>query len=135
MTPENRRRNLQQEWTLSDEAWQDAEDLLMLGRARGAVGRYYYASFHAAQGALLTRELEPKTHAGVRSEFSRVFVQTGILTREEAQALTDLQKEREAADYSRTATFEQQDAVDARALTQRFRDAVAAVLRTEGWME
>lgn len=135
MTPENRRRNLQQEWALSQEAWEEGEGLLSLGHFRGAIGRYSYATYHAAVGALLTRELEPKTHAGIRREFHGAFVRTQVVSREDAQALGDLQREREDADYSRAAAFERSDAEGARAAAQRFRDVLALVLRAEGWMD
>jgi len=119
---------------LSEEAWKDAEALRVSGSIRGAISRYYYAAFYAARAALVSRSLEPKTHSGTRTQFMREFVHADLIQRETARALTDLQKEREEADYDRVAGFVPADVEDAMHAAKEFRGAVQSMLRAQGWM-
>lgn len=134
MTPENIRYNAGQEWNLSEEAYTEAETLNRAGLRRGALTRYYYAAFHAVRAALLTRSVEPTTHSGTRSEFSRAFVRTALVSRDVARALTSLQKEREEADCSRAFLVDDADADEAREAASTVRNAIEALLRAEGWL-
>ena len=127
MSPENRRLNLNQEWSAGQQAWLEAEDLRRLGHSSGAVTRYYYACFHAARAALLRLGLEPATHAGVRSLFHRHFVPE--IPGEVARNLAYLQQVREDADYSREAVIGPEQADDAAAACGAFRLAVQGALR------
>lgn len=134
MTPENIKYNVRQEWNLSDEAWREAETLYEAGLKRGALTRYYYAAFHAVRAALLTRNVEPTTHSGMRSEFSRAFVRTALVSRDVARALTSLQKEREEADYSRAFSADDADADEARDAATTVRNAIEILIHGEGWL-
>lgn len=133
MTEENRRLNVATEWEMSDSAWAEAE-LLLGGRAwRGAVSRYYYAAFHGARAALLSRGLEPATHAGLANRFAEIFVRNGILEPRLSRVLGRLQRDREQADYSRSVIFQENDALAARQEVNDFREALRELLSTEGW--
>ncbi|MHB2021439.1 MAG: HEPN domain-containing protein [Candidatus Xenobia bacterium] len=134
MTEDNRRANISEEWALSDQAWVAAEGLVSLRLWRPAVSQYYYAVYHAAMSALLSRELEPKTHAGVHAEFNRAFIHSTLLPAELSSALRHRGQEREAADYKRAAVFTPQNAEEARTDAAMFRTAVQALLSSEGWM-
>ena len=80
-----------------------------------AVSRAYYAMFYAAREALRLAGSEPKTHSGVASEFSRLYVQTGRLPAETARELRRLAAKRADADYEglRLGPSEARSAVDA----------------------
>ena len=74
--------------------------LLTAGGFHGAaVSRAYYAVFYAAREALFVEGVRAKTHRGVASEFSRLFVATGRLDASAGHALRGLQEERAIADY------------------------------------
>lgn len=64
-----------------------------------AVSRAYYAMFYAARAAVHSEGAEPKTHSGVASEFSRLFVQTGRVTAATAKMLRQFASLRAEADY------------------------------------
>lgn len=134
MTEENRRLNIADEWHLSEESWKSAELLREAGQWRDSVGRYYYAAFHAARAALLARGQEPRTHAGVSSQFSRLFVRSGLLEPRHSRLLGRLQRDREQADYSREVIFTEEDANETRAEVSNFRAAVCDMLTAEGWL-
>ena len=61
----------------SDDCIKDAEYLIAGGRNFAAVGRGYYAMFHAATAALLNKDIVRHSHHGIISTFGREFVKTG----------------------------------------------------------
>jgi uncharacterized protein (UPF0332 family) len=69
------------------------------GRAAGAL---YYAALHASRALLAIRDLDPKSHAGIRTLISLHFVKTGLLDAEFVRCLSDLQEAREGSDYLAT---------------------------------
>ena len=78
----------------------DAARLLAAnGFSASAVSRAYYAGFYAAREAVLAEGRWVKTHRGVLSEFSRLFVATGRVEAEASRTLRRLHEERTLADY------------------------------------
>lgn len=96
--------------------------------------RYYYAAFHAARAALLSRGLEPRTHASIKSLFSQHFVLEGLLEPPASRVLSRLETEREDADYSRESIFTEADARTAREMTLQLREPLGKLLAREGWL-
>jgi uncharacterized protein (UPF0332 family) len=85
--------------TQAETALTEANGIKDLGYLSAALNRYYYACFYAVTALLLTRELNPKTHAGVRTLFSLHFVQTGIVPLELGQFFGQLFDKRQRSDY------------------------------------
>jgi uncharacterized protein (UPF0332 family) len=56
------------------ETLDEVRELGKLGRWNGAVNRLYYACFYAVSALLLYKDLQPKSHAGVRQLFGLHFV-------------------------------------------------------------
>lgn len=134
MTPENRRLNVTEEWALSEEEWLAGEQLLQVGLFRPAVSRYYYSLFHAVRSLLLSEGVEPRTHQGIQNEFYRRFVRDGPLSSPLARVFSHLQKDREDADYSRSAVFSEESARAARASATSLREAIRSLLGQGGWL-
>lgn len=134
MTEPNRRANLEREWRLSDEAWEEGLLLLRGGHPRGALTRFYYSAFHAACAALLAEGTDVATHAGVRNQFNQLFIKSGRLNRDLARSLASLQQQREDADYERQVEIDAEQASWARDDAAHFRSTVAAWLRQNGWL-
>lgn len=63
------------------------------------VNRLYYACFHAAQGVLYDRGVEPESHGGVLSLFGSEVVVEGDTSRERGRFLNELSTLRKQADY------------------------------------
>lgn len=134
MTRENRRANIATEWQAVHNCLAAGDLLASNGLFTDAVTRYYYACFHAARAAVLSRDLEPLTHTGVRTEFARQFVHSGLLARELGRILTALQKEREDADYQRGWEVSADSARQAGEDAHSFCETVRARLVEEGWL-
>ena len=77
----------------------EADAIRNMGYLSTALNRYYYACFYATTALLLTKELNPKTHAGVRTLFSLHFIQTGIIPMESGQFFSQLFDKRQRSDY------------------------------------
>ena len=87
-----------------------AETLANAGFARHAVGRSYYAVYHAACALLATVGLRARFHEGMRSLVNEHFVRTGVLAHEHARTLRQLAGDRNDVDYDAAATFTDEDA-------------------------
>ena len=61
----------------ADDCIKDAELLISADRYFSTVGRGYYAMFHAATAALLTKDIVRRSHQGIISSFGREFIKTG----------------------------------------------------------
>jgi uncharacterized protein (UPF0332 family) len=76
MTPD-----IQEHFQSADEFLRESAHLMRGGFYRGAVGRAYYAMFHAAKAVLLSREIERGSHHAVLSAFGEYIVKPGLLDR------------------------------------------------------
>lgn len=59
----------------------------------------YYCMYYAAKALLSLKDIHPRTHRGVLSQFGLEFVKTGIIEEYYAKAITAAQERRERADY------------------------------------
>ncbi len=93
--------SLQAELVEAKNCLRAAEGLLELDLPKDAASRVYYAAFHASQAALLTKDIETRSHSGLRSQVSLHLVKTGELPASIARDLAELEGLRLAADYDR----------------------------------
>ncbi len=98
------------------------------GLARAAINRAYYASFHAAQAALLSVGETPRTHAGVSNRFYVRFVEPGLIDETLSRVLPYALGQRQGADYDALTNFDARAAADLIADVETFVEAVAALL-------
>ena len=105
MNAENRIENAKLEKTKGDNAWEEANILLEQQKYDGAVSRAYYAAFHYACAALLTKGLEAQSHRGVQRLFHLHFIRTKIFSDRVGVLLSHAQKAREEADYYPEVSF------------------------------
>jgi uncharacterized protein (UPF0332 family) len=113
----------------------DAKLLLDAGSARSSVNRAYYAVFYAARALLLTRGLEARKHAGVRSFLDREFVKTGELDRSMSETYHDLFNWRTDADYRDFVEVPMDTAQDLIARAREFVETVQQSLTDGGWLD
>ena len=71
--------DIQEHFQSADEFLRESEHLLKGGFYRGAVGRAYYAMFHAATAMLLSRGIERSSHHAVLSAFGEHIVNLDCL--------------------------------------------------------
>ncbi len=135
MTGDNRRRNIADELSRSEQAMRAAEALLALGLHADAVSRGYYAAYHVLRALLFSRGVEPKTHAGAIHMFNTELVRPGHLSSSHNRLVGGLQRARELADYDAAVAF---SADDVRVLIDEacvFDGAARELLRVEGWLD
>ncbi len=61
--------------------------------------RLYYAVFHAVTAMLLVDGIKTGTHKGTSSQFGRLYVLSGVFSRQDGILYSRLQTMREKADY------------------------------------
>lgn len=76
-----------------------AKRLFSDGFFEDAVSRAYYSMYHAAKACLILEDSSPRTHAGVISEFGRLFVVTGKVESSLGKALSAAKEDLEDSDY------------------------------------
>ena len=102
--------------------------LLELGDPDSAVGRAYYAMFHAAEALLLSKGLEYSTHRAVQSAYGREFAKSGLLPERLHRALLDAYESRLSADYESGPGIDSETAKKHIADAKEFVDAAAKYL-------
>ena len=117
-----------------EQAARAARALLDLGLHADAVSRAYYAVFHALRALLLSRGVEPKTHAGAIHLFNVELVRPGLFPSHDNRVVGGLQRARELADYDAAVVFTDEDARAEVEAAERFLGDALAFLRREGWI-
>jgi uncharacterized protein len=87
------------EMAIAERVLQQAAHEVKAGFYDAAISRSYYAIFHAARAALRQQGSEPKTHAGVVSEFGRLLIKDGLIEEEYSTILRAARDERQTVDY------------------------------------
>lgn len=75
----------------------------------GAVTRLYYSCFYSVIALLVSEGLSVSTHNGVRTEFFRRFIKTGILPKAYSSFYSDLMSKRQESDYDDFLEFREED--------------------------
>ncbi|MDP3035699.1 MAG: HEPN domain-containing protein [Methanobacteriaceae archaeon] len=75
-----------------------------------SVSRAYYAMFFAAKALLFEKNIHPKTHRGLISQFGLEFVKKNEFKKELFDLLARAQEDREEADYGLFSNIDQIEA-------------------------
>ncbi|MGE0495710.1 MAG: HEPN domain-containing protein [Vulcanimicrobiota bacterium] len=134
MTEANRRRNLALALEKARQELADGRTLLAAGSYSGAVGHAYYCGFHSARALLLSQEEEPRTHSGLLTRLSLLFIRPGLLAPEVGNHLAVLQAQRQRATYDAAAVFTQAMAEEALNTAENVVEAAEGWLGSQGWI-
>jgi len=93
------REDVQQHFERVADCFKDGRILLENGRFAASLNRAYYAMFHAATAALLSKDIKRRSHHGVLSAFGEIFVKTGRLNEEFFQFFREAFERRQQSDY------------------------------------
>jgi uncharacterized protein (UPF0332 family) len=74
---ENRKDLIQYRLERALDTFEDAQILSEKRKWNSTINRLYYSAFYAVTALLLTCELTPSTHSGVKSNFTEHFIKTG----------------------------------------------------------
>jgi uncharacterized protein (UPF0332 family) len=128
MTEQNQRRQVAAEAKKGDDSPAAARKLVEIGLFNDAVSRLYSAAFHYATGALLSVNVEARSHKSLQSLFSLHLVKAGKVDIRVARDLRRLQGLREAADYDRDFDFDEATALEELAVCETFIAALQPLL-------
>ncbi|MFZ5471436.1 MAG: HEPN domain-containing protein [Myxococcota bacterium] len=135
MTEVNRRQNIQDAVVRGEQSFRAAEALLGMGLCSDAVSRAYYAAFHFLRALLVSRGVEPRSHAGAIHLFNTEFVRPKLVPSSHNRLLAGLQRARELADYDAAVTFSPEDASGEVADARTFIEETRELLSKEGWLK
>lgn len=83
----------------SKEKLETARILLEKRRITDSIGESYYSIYHATMALLKLRNIHPRTHSGLISEFGLNFVKDGTIEEDYARYLVKAETKRVMADY------------------------------------
>jgi uncharacterized protein (UPF0332 family) len=87
----------------------EAKSLAESGFWGGCANRLYYSCFYCVIALLAKDDITASTHNGVRTEFFKLYIKTGILDRKYSSIYTDLMSKRQESDYDDFLEFSQED--------------------------
>ena len=111
------------------ESLEAARILLEKGFYRDAISRAHYAMFYVASALLRARGIVTKSHRGVIAKFGLEFVDTGMVERCYAKALSLAETSREKADYDPTYRPREEEAEAIVGDAERFIERIEKALR------
>ncbi len=88
----------------------DAELLLAAHRPSAAIGRSYYAMFHATTAALLGKDIKRHSHQGLISAFGQFLVKQGQVEPKFHRYIAEAFDLRQESDYQPVAEVTEQQA-------------------------
>jgi len=134
MTKDHRKARIAAEADKGNQALSAAKALLDLQLYNDAVARMYYAAFHFATAALVSVDVQPRSHRALQSLFSLHMIRPGKLSFQRAKELRRLQSYREAADYDAEFRFDKENAQEEFDTTQEFVSDIRKFLGDNGWL-
>lgn len=103
------------------------EEAIILAREshwNTAANRLYYACFYAVSALLLKNGLSISTHNGVKTEFHKSFVKTGIISKQSGRTYSRLFNLRQEGDYLDFKRLGEEDVVP---FFQEAKDFIAVI--------
>lgn len=114
---------------LSHASLKEAQILLEQELWRGSISRAYYAMFHLAQAALLTKGIARNKHSAVISAFGEFLVKPELVERSLHTDFRFVFNQRQGADYNVLSSFDKELATDV------FNRARKFASHLESWIE
>lgn len=87
----------------------EAKDNAQLGHWNLVANHLYYSVFHIITALLTDKGLFSKTHNGVICLFGQVFVEKGLVSKEDARLVSRLQNMRKSGDYDDLFDWTEED--------------------------
>lgn len=95
----------------SEQTLKEAKDNATLGNWSLAANRLYYSTFYMALAINLSNGESAKTHNGTFSLFSKSYIATGLLSKEEGSLYRRLFTMRQSGDYDDLFDWEEDDVI------------------------
>jgi uncharacterized protein (UPF0332 family) len=91
------------------ETYEEAVILAKENHWNATANRLYYACFYAVSGLLLKNGLSNSTHNGVKTEFHKSFVKSGLISKQSGRTYSRLFNLRQEGDYLDFKRLEKED--------------------------
>lgn len=111
--PENKKTDAREYISSARERLRSSKILLDAESYGDSVSRSFYAFLDAATAALITKDLMPRSHAGVIDLFSLHFIKPEIVEKKYIRWFKGIKKNREEADYRHKRRFSKEEAQEA----------------------
>ena len=112
--------NLQNAILKADDFLETAKDNVKLDHLLAAVNRCYYSYFWLARGLLFEKNIFVKTHSGVKSKFSELYIKTQLIPDKYGYYLSQLMTKRQTADYDLISSFSEEEVQEMINWTEEF---------------
>ena len=89
--------------------FQEAKSLTDSEFQGGAANRLYYSCFYAVIALLAKDDISASTHNGVRTEFFKQYIKTGILDKGFGSLYSNLMSKRQESDYDDFLEFSKEE--------------------------
>ena len=103
-----KKQNIRYRLKRARETYEDAVFLFERGSLNSSMNRLYYSSFYATIALRLDRNIEVKSHAGVKQKLGEEFVVTGKISKDIAKTFSILFDLRHHGDYEDLFDFEKE---------------------------
>ena len=113
-------RNIELAILKSEDFLETGKDDLKSNHISATVNRCYYAYFWLAKTLLFKKDIFVKTHNGVKSKFSELYIKTGIIPEIYGKHLAKLMDYRQEADYDLESSFSEEEVQQMTAWTEDF---------------
>lgn len=88
---------------------EEAKLLAEKGYWNASANRLYYSSFYIVLALLAKQNIKTSTHSGVKTEFFRLYIKTGLFSKKYSHLYSDLLNKRQEGDYNDFYEFTDQD--------------------------
>lgn len=88
------------------DTYEDAQILAERNKWNSTINRLYYAAYYAVMALLLESDLNPATHNGAKSNFSKHFIITNKIPKELGKMYSQLFTWRQKGDYDDLFDFD-----------------------------
>ena len=106
----------------------EAKSLSEQGFFSGDANRLYYSCFYAVIALLAKDDISANTHNGVRSEFFRLYIKTGILDSSLSRTYSNLMGVRQENDYGDFVDLQDEDIRHLMTQAEEFIDSIEGLL-------
>ena len=113
-------RNIELAILKSEDFLETSKDDLKADHILAAVNRRYYAYFWLAKTLLFKKDIFVKTHNGVKSKFSELYIKTDIIPEIYGKRLAKLMDYRQEADYDLESSFSEEEVQEMINWTEEF---------------
>jgi uncharacterized protein (UPF0332 family) len=104
----------------SEDFLETGKDDLKSNHISATVNCCYYSYFWLAKTLLFKKDIFVKTHNGVKSKFSELYIKTGIIPEIYGKHLAKLMDYRQEADYDLESSFSEEEVQEMIAWTEEF---------------